>query len=137
MNKKIFVLTAFLLAFAVLFSGIAYASFSAFDVSIDRVLLNGKVMAESRTNLIVDADVFSVIVDFTTLETLEKAHVEAILRGRQSGNVVSDATNIFDLAKNQSTSKALTLALIESLKRYTDFDLTIKVNSLIRPYKLF
>ena len=84
MNKKIFGLTSFLLIFAVFFSGYAYAgdfllgSSSSFDVSIDRATINGKVIAESRTNLIPDANLFSVVVDFTTLATLEKAHVEVI-----------------------------------------------------------
>ncbi len=133
MNKKIFGLTSFLLIFAVFFSGYAYAgdfllgSSSSFDVSIDRATINGKVIAESRTNLIPDANLFSVVVDFTTLATLEKAHVEVILRGRESGNVVSDSTGTFDLARNQSSAKTLTLVLIDRLKRETEFDLTIKI----------
>ena len=84
MNKKVFALAAFLLIFGVLFSGYAYA----LDVSIDRVNVNGNVVAESKTNLIDDANVFSVIVEFTAVQTLEKGHVEAILRGRQTGDTV-------------------------------------------------
>ena len=145
MNKKIFTLTALLLVFGVLFSNFSYAgsstgssgsssssngstnTFTGFDVSIDRVRVNGQVIAESKTNLINDADVFSVLVDFTNLRTLDNAHVEAILRGRQSGDTVSDFTNTFDLAPGLSSTSSLTLVLIDSLKRETEFDLTIKI----------
>ena len=133
MNKNIFGLTAFLLVFGAFFSTLAYAGSSSstlssgFDVSIDRVRFNGRIIAESRTNVIADADVFSVVVDFTAVETLQKGHVEAILRGRQTGDVVSDSTGTFDLAKNQSSTAALTLTLIDKLKREDEFDLTIKV----------
>lgn len=123
MNKKIFGLTAFLLIFGILFSSYAYA----IDVSIDRVKVNGDVVAESNTNIIDDANVFSVVVDFTAVATLEKGHVEAVLRGRQSNDVVSDSTDTFDLAKNESSTAVLTLVLIDSLKRETEFDLTIKI----------
>ncbi len=128
MNKKIFMLLIFILSM-VLFSNHSYASssFGGFDVSIDRVIVNGKIVAESETNLIEDADVFSVVVEFTTLETLEKAHVEAILTGRQSSDVVSDATTNFDLPKNESSRATLTLFLIDSLKSESEFDLTIRI----------
>ena len=122
MSKKIFVFIVSLL-FGVLFSSIAYA----FDVSIDRVKVNGKVVAESSTNLIDDADVFSVDVDFTAVETLNQGHVETILRGRQSGDVVANSTATFNLAKNQSSTASLTLVLIDSLKKETEFDLTVKI----------
>ncbi len=132
MKKKIFTLTALLLVFGVLFSNFAYSSsngsnFTGFDVSIDRVRVNGQVVAESRTNLIDDADVFSVLVDFTNLRTLDNAHVEAILRGRQSGDTVSDSTNTFDLAPGLNSTSSLILVLIDSLKREAEFDLTIKI----------
>ncbi len=100
---------------------------SIFDVSIDRVRLNGASLAESSKNLIADSDIFLAVVDFTTLGTLEKAHVEATLRGRQSGGVISNSTATFDLNRNQSSTAALTLVLIDRLKRETDFDLTIKI----------
>ena len=134
MNKNIFALTAFLLVSVAFFSTLVYAGSSssstlssAFDVSIDRVKVNGRVVADSRTNIIADADVFSVLVDITAVETLQKGHVEAILRGRQTGDVVSDSTGTFDLNKNQSSAVALTLVLIDKLKREDEFDLTIKV----------
>ena len=125
MNKKIFSCLAFLLVFEVLISSYAYAL--SFDVSIDRVKVNGDVVARSETNLIDKADTFSVVVDFTAVETLEKGHVEAILRGRQSGDVVSNSTSTFDVGKNQTSSSSLTLVLIDSLKREREFDLTIKI----------
>lgn len=134
MIKKTLGLTAFLLVFAVLIGSYAYAGSSsslssAFDVSIDRVQVNGNVVAESKNNLIQDSDIFSVVVDFTTLETLEKAHVEAILRGRQSGDAVSNSTSAFDLPKNQSLTTTLRLALIDNLKRETEFDLAIRIEN--------
>src|SRR3989338_1480017 len=98
MIKKLFTLTALLLVFASLFSGISYGasgSFSGFDVSIDRVTANGNVVTESRSNLMDDANAFSVIVEFTAVSALDDGHVEAIFRGRQSGDVVSDATGTF------------------------------------------
>ncbi len=129
MNKKIF--APVFLIFAVLISSYAYAGSSlgssGFDVSMDRVIVNGRVVADSRTNLIDDANVFSVLVDFTALKNLEKAHVEAILRGRQSSDVVSDFTGTFDLLQNRSSTAELTLNLADSLKRETQFDLTIKI----------
>ena len=126
MNKKLFITTV-ILVFGILLGSYSSAASGAFDVSIDRVKVNGNVISESRQNLIVDANVFSVQVDFTAVETLVKGHVEAILRGRQSGDVVSDSTITFDLVKNQSSTVNLTLVLIDSLKRETDFDLTIKI----------
>ncbi len=122
-NAKIFVLTAFMLILAALFSDNA----QALNVSIDRVKVNGNAVAESRTNLINDTDIFFLTTDLTAVESLEKGHVEAIIRGRQSGNSVSDSTGIFDLAVNQSTTVNLTFALLDSLNRETEYDLTIKV----------
>ncbi|MEK6892299.1 MAG: hypothetical protein AABX25_03880, partial [Nanoarchaeota archaeon] len=69
MKKEISVFSGLLLIFSILMST-AYAS-SSFDVSIDRVRVNGQVVSESRSNFVADADVFSVVVDSTTVETLE------------------------------------------------------------------
>ncbi len=126
MKKTLSVFSGLLLIFSILMSTAAYAS-SSFDVSIDRVRLNGQVVSESRSNFVADADVFSVIVDSTTVETLEKGRVEASLRGRQSGNVVSDATNTLDFGKNRTFTSALTLRLLDKLARENDYDLTIKI----------
>jgi len=125
MSKKIFAFTAFLLIFSTLFSSISFAS--GFDVSIDRVTVNGQPVSESKSNLINDANSFSVIVEFTAVSALQGAHVEAVLRGRQSSDVVSDATGNFDLAKGQNSIALLTLALTDGLKRENEFDLTIKI----------
>lgn len=130
MNKKIFAFTAFLLILSTLFSGISYAGtsgFSGFDVSIDRVRVNGDVVSESKSNLIDDANAFSVIVEFTAVRALEDGHVEAVLRGRQSSDVVSDATSNLDLAEGQNSIAVLSLALTDGLKREDEFDLTIKI----------
>ena len=130
MNKKIFAFTAFLLILSTLFSGISYAGtsgFSGFDVSIDRVRVNGDVVSESKSNLIDDANAFSVIVEFTAVRALEDRHVEAVLRGRQSSDVVSDATSNLDLAEGQNSIAVLSLALTDGLKREDEFDLTIKI----------
>ena len=122
-NKKNFVLTAFLLVFGVLISSYAYA----LDVSIDRVKVNGAVVAESKTNLIADADIFIVDVDFTAVALLQGAHVEAILRGKKSGDVVSNSTGTFNLAANSASTEMLTLVLIDSLKKETEFDLIMNI----------
>ncbi len=137
MNRKIIALMSVFAIFAVLFSSISYAgtsslgsggsSFTSFDVSIDRVRANSKVLAESNKNLLPDADVYSLIVDFTAVQTLENAHVQATLRGRASSDVVSDATDVFDVVRNESGSKSLTLTLTDGLKREKDFDLTVKI----------
>src|SRR3989338_10159320 len=125
MKKKISVFSGLMIILSILMSTLIYAA--SFDVSIDRVRVNGQVVSESRSNFVADADVFSVIVDSTTVETLERGHVEASLRGRQSGNVVSDATGTFDLAKNQTFASALTLRLLDKLTRENDYDLTVKI----------
>ncbi|HLC61079.1 MAG TPA: hypothetical protein VJJ52_06650 [Candidatus Nanoarchaeia archaeon] len=125
MKKKISVFSGLMIILSILMSTLIYAA--SFDVSIDRVRVNGQVVSESRSNFVADADVFSVIVDSTTVETLEKGHVEASLRGRQSGNVVSDATSTFDFGKNQTFTSAFTLRLIDKLTRENDYDLTIKI----------
>ena len=130
MIKKLFTLTALLLVFASLFSGISYGasgSFSGFDVSIDRVTANGNVVTESRSNLMDDANAFSVIVEFTAVRALDDGHVEAILRGRQSGDVVSDATGTFDMFEGQNSIVLLSLVLTDGLKREDEFDLTVKI----------
>ena len=136
MIRKIFALASLLMVFVTLFSSFAYAgdfltgtsgSSGGFDVSIDRARVNGKVVAESKTNLVDDADVFSLIVDFTAVKQLEKGHVEAVLRARQSSDTVADSTGTFDLAKNTSSTVTLNLYLVNSMKSEPQFDLTIKV----------
>lgn len=133
MNIKSYVLSAFLLVFAVLATGYANAdissgsSFSGFDVSIDRVKVNSNVVTTFGSNLIADSNTFSVAVEFTAVRALNDGHVEAVLRGRQTGDVVSDATGNFDLAQNQNSLVQLSLALTDGLKREDQFDLTIKI----------
>ncbi|GEM_PF-3519345 len=128
-SKKISVFAIFFVLFGSLFSSFAYASASStfFDISIDRVRLNGQAIAPSSTNLINDANVFSVLVDITSVGTVENGHIEAILRGRSAGKTVSDSTATFNLAKGQKTASTLTLSLIDGLKSEREYDLTIKV----------
>lgn len=123
---KIPALTAILMVFA-LFASLAYADHTDLDISIDRVKVNDQVVSESSSNLIDDSDTFLINVDFTAIIALQKGHVEAVLKGRQTKAVVSDSTMTFDIAKNQSATVALTLNLIDDLKREEEFDLTIKV----------
>ncbi len=133
MNIKGCTLAAFLLVFAVLATGYANAgvpsgsSSLGFDVSIDRVKVNNNVVTTLGSNLIPDSNTFSVAVEFTAVRALNDGHVEAILRGRQTGDVVSDATGNFDLAQNQNSLVQLSLALTDGLKREDQFDLTIKI----------
>ena len=140
MNIKTFALAAFLLVFAVLSSGISYAgsittsstvntttTITGFDVSIDRVIVNGQVVAESKNNLIDKPDTFQVTVEFTAIKPLNDGHVEVILMGRQSGDVVANATSTFSLVAGQDTTVLLNLVLTDGLKREDDFDLIVKV----------
>ena len=99
-----------------------------FDVSIDRVAANGDVLAQSRTTLVNDANNFIISIDFTAVDTLENAIVEANLRSRRTGNTVSNAVSNLDLAKNQSMNVALFLNLVDGMRRDDDYDVTIKVS---------
>lgn len=131
MTKKLFIFALALIIFEVLASGASFASSgnasSFFDVSINRVILNGDVVSESRENIVSQANLFSVTVEFTSLGTIENGHVEAILTGRQSGNSVSDSTATFNLSTNQNSVSSLRLVLGNRLEREKQFDLTIKV----------
>src|SRR3989338_794617 len=133
MNIKSCTLAAFLLVFAVLATGNANAgipsssSSSGFDVSIDRVKVNNNVVTTLGSNLIQDSNTFSVAVEFTAVRALNDGHVEAILRGRQTGDVVSDATGNFDMFEGQNSIVLLSLVLTDGLKREDEFDLTVKI----------
>ncbi|MBI2650679.1 hypothetical protein HYX04_05215 [Candidatus Woesearchaeota archaeon] len=129
MNKKIIVFGAFLL-FAVLFSGISYASSvfgDAGDVSIDRVKANSKVLAESRTNFLEDDDEIDLQVSLTATEDVSNMHVEAILTDLDTDNTVADSSSTFTLKTNESTLVALNMKLIDLLKRQKDFRLEVRV----------
>ncbi|MBI2545673.1 hypothetical protein HYV81_00670 [Candidatus Woesearchaeota archaeon] len=125
MNAKKIATIGYLLLFGCIISTIAAAT--AQEFSIDRVKVNNVAVSTTGPNLIEDADTFLVTVDFTTVLALERGHVEAILKGKQSGNVVADSTATFDLAKDNSATVTLSLALIDSLRSETSFDLTIKI----------
>lgn len=97
------------------------------DISIDRVRVNNKVVAESSITFIDEKDEFDVLVDLTALENIVNARVEAVLKDINTGDVVADATPNFNLADNANAQKSLKLALLDRLKRSNDFELTIKV----------
>jgi hypothetical protein len=97
------------------------------DVSIDKVTANGQVIIDSNSNFIKEEDFFNVIVEFTTLEELEDAHVEAIIKDLQTGTVVADASNNFDLSDEQSSIQGLRLVLVDEQKDSERFELTIKI----------
>ena len=127
MAKKSFI-TSLLLVFGILMSGFAYAGHSSeFDVSIDRVIANNQALSQSKSNLVADDDIFFVSVDVTAVDDLEKGHIEISLRGRQSSDVVADATPVFNLFENQSFTGFLALELTDGLKREDDFELVVKV----------
>ncbi len=130
MSKKTSIL-GILMIFGILLSNISYAgsSFfsSGFDISIDRVIVNNQVVGQSKSNLLDDSDTFFLSVDVTAVQDLQAGHVEAVLRGKQSGNVVADSTGIFDLFAGESTTAFLTLRLTDGLTRENDYDLTVKV----------
>lgn len=97
------------------------------EVSLDRVKANNKILAASRANFVDESNTFEIVVDFTALENLENAHVEAVLKDLNSGFVVADATPNFNLPDDSSTSKLLKLELIDKLKQSPSFELAIKV----------
>ena len=102
-----------------------------FDVSIDRVAANTNVLAQSRTTLVDDANNFTISIDFTAVDTLENAIVEANLRSRRTGNTVSNAVSNLDLAKNQSMNVAMLLNLVDGMTRDDDYDVTVKISDAI------
>ena len=126
MSKRILGLTAFLAIFSILVSSFAFA-IPSFDVSIDRVRLNDEVVVESRTNLINDANLFSVIVDITAVDALVNGHVEISLRGTQTGDSVADSTGTFNLSEGSQSQITLDLFLLDRMKRETQFDLRVRV----------
>src|SRR3989344_2870832 len=135
MTKNMFKTVLSMFALFILASGTVFAgtsgtsgSFgSGFDVSIDRVIVNSQAVSQSRNNLITDSNVFVVDVDATAIRTLEKGHVEATLRGRQSGDSVADATGTFDISSNTSFTRRLNIVRNDGLRREDDFELTVKI----------
>src|SRR3989338_7008482 len=99
----------------------------ALDVSIDRVRVNDRIVASSRTNFIEESNDFDVLVEFTALEDLEDAHVEAVLKDLKSGNVVADASPNFELSGDTSSSELLRLELLDRLKDSSSFELTVRI----------
>lgn len=97
------------------------------DISVNRVLVNNQVVAASRTNFIDRSNDFDVVVEFTALEDLRNAHVEAVLRDLATDDSVADATSTFNLNDGSSTSFSLELALLDKLKQSNSFELTIKI----------
>ena len=130
MSKKT-ITFAVLMIFGILLSNLSYASSSffasGFDVSIDRVIVDNQVVSQSTSNLLADSDTFFVSIDITAVQDLQAGHVEAVLKGRQSGNAVAGSTGTFDLFEGQSTTAFLLLKITDGLKRENDYDLTVKV----------
>lgn len=131
-NKKILTLPALLMVFAAFFSTFSYASVSAgsgsaSDISINRVSVNGETIAEGRTNFLQDNDNLDVIVSLTANKDVNNTFVQAILTDSGTGKTISDSTGIFSLMSNQNTLAALSLRLIDTLKRQKDFSLEIKI----------
>ncbi|MBI3026690.1 hypothetical protein HYY70_01120 [Candidatus Woesearchaeota archaeon] len=135
--KRTFALTSFLLVFAVLIGSYAHAggissstfssTFSASDVSVDSVKVNGKAFAEDRTNFIEDTVNLDVVVGMTAVKDLSDVHVEAVLTDLRTGNTIADTTGTFVLKQNQNTLVALNLRLIDKLKREKEFRLEINI----------
>ena len=123
-NKKIFGLTAILVVFGILISSYAYASSK---ITVNSARLNGKDFAENRRNFITDTNNLDIIVSLTALTNLNGVHVQAILTDIQTGNTLSDSTAPFNLLNGQGSLAALSLRLIDSLKREKDFSLMIKI----------
>lgn len=128
-KKSLF--TAFLLVFGILASSMSYAATSVFssgfDVSIDRVIVNNQAVSQSRNNLLEDSELFLVQIDITAVKDLQSGHVEVALKGKQSGDVVADATPTFDLIEGKTTTLFLALALNEGIEKEDNYELTVKV----------
>jgi len=99
----------------------------ALDVSIDRVIVNKQVVAESKANFIEESNDFDVLVEFTSLEDVDFAHVEVALKDLNSGHVVADASPTFDLFQDDKNSVLLKLKLLDKLKQSDSFELTVRV----------
>lgn len=137
MYKRTLALTSFLLVFAVLIGTYVHAgsissstsssTFSSSDVSVDSVKVNGKAFAEDRTNFIEDTVNLDVVVGMTAVRDLSDAHVEAVLTDLRTGNTIADTTGTFVLKQNQNTLVALSLRLIDQLKREKEFRLEINI----------
>ena len=125
MNKKAF-LFGFMLVFTALLSSFAYAV----DVSIDRAKVNGKALAESKTNFLEESNELDVQVALTAIKDLSNIHVEAVLTNPKTGNTIADSSGTFILKTNQSTLVALNLKLIDVVKKQTDCNLGIRVIEL-------
>jgi len=100
---------------------------SGLDISVNRVLVNNQAVASSQTNFVDRSNELDIVVEFTALENLNNAHVEAILRDLQSGDSVADATSTFNLNDGSSTSSSLKLNLLDRMKQSGSFELTINI----------
>ncbi len=100
---------------------------SGLDISVNRVLVNNQAVASSQTNFVDRSNELDVVVEFTALENLNNAHVEAILKNLQSGDSVADATSTFNLNDGSSTSSSLKLNLLDRMKQSDSFELTINI----------
>jgi len=103
------------------------AGIGALDVSIDRVKVNSQAIASSRINLIGENDNLDILVEFTALESLKSAHIDAVLRDLANGNVIADSSPNFDLASNTGSSKLLKLHLPDKFKKKDLFELQITI----------
>ena len=119
---------ALMFAFLIVLSPMAYAAPSSrFDVSIDRVLLNGQPLASGRNNLIAESASFSVSVEFTSLADTNNAHVEVFLRDSRSGNTIAAASNAENILNGQRYTKTFMINLADPFDDSSSFDLLVKV----------
>ena len=123
------------------FFGLGSVGNAKFDVSIDRTRVNGQLVLPSTRNFIDETDQFNVQVDFTTIEDLNDARVEVIIKDSRTGLAIADATNNLNLQAGSSFSVSIILNLIDPLDDSNSFEMVVNVidvdgNSVKQSYKI-
>ncbi len=99
------------------------------DVSIDKVEVEAQVITKDQNNLLLlkDEKELNVKVTLTSLENIDKLHIDAILTF-EDGNVVSDSTKNFDINKDTTVIKKLDVPLTNFINiADTHFNLIIRI----------
>src|SRR3989344_6783428 len=109
------------------FFGLGSVGNAKMDVSIDRTRVNGQLVLPSTRNFIDETDQFNVQMDFTTIEDLNDARVELIIKDSRTGLAIADATNNLNLPAGSSFSVNIILDLIDPLDDSSSFEMVVNV----------
>lgn len=123
------------------FSGLGSVGNAKMDVSIDRTRVNGQLVLPATRNFIDETDQLSVQMDFTTIEDLNDARVEVVVKDSRTGLAIADATNNLNLQAGSSFSVTMLLNLIDPLDDSDSFEMIVNVvdvdgNSEKQSYKI-